>query len=666
MQFTGNNYYSAMDYLGGNSHFEQTSAPEETDAYGNSITPDDALNFTPKEIGTTTNPMTGQVEALKARIREGASRIEFSFLGAGKGNAQRPTPESFGTKERREIRELLNANEMTTSTHAPIHSESLAGFSNEGFNSVARAQVLKEIKRAIHFAGEATKGGAIVFHLNEWQRPMSEINKYAGAKFKGYDSEDKDAVLFAVDDRTGQSAGGIRKDQEIFRPVFKTAKEAGIAGKTDSKGNLLEERDWIDIHGNKIARDAPVTRLFDRVPIFQEGTSNFQVKKLNFDDIKAETEEWNQDNPDKDPRTPAEMMAILQLENNVLQAKGNSLYHAKEYSNYQKDLKKLLEKKKIIEVAKKGLPENEHWKLRNMYAEGYRAPDKDEDPDKWLQDQIRHTEHSMRYIHESSAQADVLAKQAEENIKHIKSAEKYGLQKTAETVAGAGIEAMEVWKRNKDKYGLKQPIYAAPENWDPRQFGSHPEEYRKVIDKSRKVMAKRLIGKGYSESQAKDLAKAHIKGTLDIGHMNLWRSYFQAKDGETPEQAEKRFDKWIVKEADKLVKEGYAGHIHLTDNFGYDDEHLTPGQGNVPMQKFMKNLEEAGIKDIIVEQGSYNPLAHIETLELINSPIYGVGRKQRFRQVHQAGFGYNAPGFFVAGSYVPSNDWKPWTDIPLE
>ena len=254
MQFNNPNYYQAMDYLSNAEEFV-TETPAKLDSRGNPIIDDDSLNFTVRDIGTTTNPMQHQTEALKARIREGASRIEFEFLGTGKGNSQRPTPESFGTKERQDMRELLTANEMRTATHAGVHTESLAGFTREGFNSEARATVLKEIKRAIDFAGEATKGGAVVFHMNEWHRPMTEIKDPSG-KFKAYKEEDKDAVMFAVDSRTGQSAGGIRKDMEIFRPVFITAKDMNMAGKTDEKGNVLNEEDWVDVKGNRIEKNA--------------------------------------------------------------------------------------------------------------------------------------------------------------------------------------------------------------------------------------------------------------------------------------------------------------------------------------------------------------------------------------------------------------------------
>ena len=57
----------------------------------------------PQQIGVGTNPMENQVTSLNARIREGAGKVEFEFLGQGKTNSQKPGPEAFGAKEREEI-----------------------------------------------------------------------------------------------------------------------------------------------------------------------------------------------------------------------------------------------------------------------------------------------------------------------------------------------------------------------------------------------------------------------------------------------------------------------------------------------------------------------------------------------------------------------------------
>jgi len=657
MQFTKNNYYSAMDRLD-NTEFFASNAPVELDEEGNPLVPDDSLNFTPREIGTTTNPMGNTLDSLKAKIREGTSRIEFSFIGQGKGNSQQPTPESFGTREREDIRELLRANEMKTSTHASVHSQSLAGFTQRGFNDEARSQVLNEIKKAIHFAGEATKGGAIVFHMQEWQRPLSHLKDKSGAKFEGYTEEDKDAVLFAVDNRTGELVSTISKNREVYRPVYLTAKDVNKVGQKDDFGNILKENDWIDVHGNRITKDASPEILFNRVPKFNSEKTNFEVQKLRWDDLVKETDEWNKNNP-KNQRTPEEMFAILEVENRVLTAKGNSLFHAQQYEETKHSRDELLDEYKMYKEVENMTPENERWKLKSKFLGKYRGIREDDNPDDFYKRQIKDIENRMRHIHEASASSDVMAKQAEETINHIESAKKYGLKRTADTIAKAAIYAMETYNRNKDKYGLEDPIYLAPENWDPKMFGSHPEEYAEAIEASRKRMIELLKMQGRDENQAKKLAETHIKGTLDIGHLNLFREHYKGDP--------KNFDKWILDQAKTLVEKGYVSHIHLTDNFGFDDEHLTPGQGNVPMKSFLKEMEKLGVKDLIVEPGSYNPTtAMYDTLSMVNSPVYGISRRTRFRNVHETHFGYAAPGFFIAGSYVPSNDWRPWTDIPLE
>jgi hypothetical protein len=122
-----------------------------------------------------------------------------------------------------------------------------------------------------------------------------------------------------------------------------------------------------------------------------------------------------------------------------------------------------------------------------------------------------------------------------------------------------------------------------------------------------------------------------------------------------------------LEETKKLAKDGIIGHIHLTDNFGYDDEHLTPGQGNVPMKEFIKSMEEAGLKDFIAEAGSFNAGSIMpDTWALMGSPIYGTTRTPTFRSLHEQHFGYHNPSTYMVGAYAPSNEWRLWSEVPLE
>jgi hypothetical protein len=56
--------------------------------------PIETSSLGPQEIGTSTNPMAAPVASFSEKIRAGASKIELSFLGQGKTDAQRPESEA--------------------------------------------------------------------------------------------------------------------------------------------------------------------------------------------------------------------------------------------------------------------------------------------------------------------------------------------------------------------------------------------------------------------------------------------------------------------------------------------------------------------------------------------------------------------------------------------
>lgn len=81
-------------------------------------------------------------------------------------------------------------------------------------------------------------------------------------------------------------------------------------------------------------------------------------------------------------------------------------------------------------------------------------------------------------------------------------------------------------------------------------------------------------------------------------------------------------------------------------------------------------LEKAGFKDFITEVGSFNANTVLpDTLAELGSPVYALGRHMnpmsmgRFRQGH---FGYAAPPNYIVGAYAPSNEFKLWSEVPLE
>ncbi|MBR9692561.1 hypothetical protein GOV07_01375 [Candidatus Woesearchaeota archaeon] len=646
----------------------------------------------PKEFGTSANPMQNQVQALQAKIREGANRVELEFPGAGKGSSQSPTPESYGSRERQDIRELARATGIKTSTHATFQKQGFSGFDPQrGFNDEQRYQNIKEVKKAIEFAAEATTGGAVVFHTGEWQRPISESwgngnakGQPQDAKFEGYDEEKDRATHYMVDDRTGDFVSAIRKDKRLYRPKYKTAADfqreaeaedrgVDIIGKYDKlKGGAIEAGDFLDINGKWID-EKKLERIFERVPVWDKEHTKFDVDEYDWKRIEKETNEWNARHP-KEQLRPEELFVRIEQENRILQAKGHSLFYARHYEDEAFREKKLHEALDFYKTLDKSLPADEKWKL--MTERGFRGyggasqfltGDPESIPDQ-IERELKGIRDGLRHTHEASAAADAQAREQEQIFSNIKTVDEYGLKKSTEGIARAGVFAYEQTMKNKDK--LDDPVYVAPENWQTQMYGGHPDEMIELVKGSREKMAEQLVKmRGKSESEAKKLAKDHIKSTIDIGHLNLWRQHFVSKPHESDDDRNKRFNRWAIDKTKKMIKEGIVGHVHIADNLGWDDEHLTPGEGNAPIREFVKEMEKAGIKDFIIEPGSFNPQRALpDTLRYFGSPIYAAGTPSmrpagQFREAH---FGYSGPSNYIVGAYSPSNEWKLWSEVPME
>ena len=691
--FFNTGYYAAMDreYVSGvDPEFPELETPIKAK--------EDNIDLGPKQIGVGTNPFVHPTQGVEARLHDGASKMEISFFGQGKGNKERFTPESIGKTEREEIRNLAKLNDVKISTHATVAVEGLAGFGKEGFDDQQRTAAIHEIEKAIDFAADASTGGAIVFHTGEWQRPISEQNfgTSKGGGFEGFSTEKEKAVLYTVDRVTGQ-LNGIKKDQNIYEPDFLTVKsfsevegysqdssgsyvdddgnkkftyvgkdEYGDKIYRDAKGDKIYEDEWVDKKGNFIDPDPTKTeRWFQRVPKWNADNTNFDVKEMGFDDFKKQAEKFNRRHGFN--VTPEELYVKSQTGNKVLQAKGSSLYHANRYEEHIFQRKKILDALKFYKKLDANLSKNEKYKLEKT-REAFSNSEFDMLPTKeskvaYLKRSLKSVDDQMRHIHESSAAADAQAKQAEKSIERIETIEKYGIRKTADSIARL---ATKVWQKNQNK---KDPgmddLYLAPENFDPNKFGGHPREMTKIIEKSRETFIEQnrnILG----AEKAKKVAEQTIKSTIDIGHLNQWRKNFQREPEENDKEFHKRFDTWVMKEVDKMHEKKVLGHFHLADNFGYDDEHLTPGEGNAPIKEFVKKLKEKGYDDFIVEAGSFNPTTTLQdSWSYFGTPVHSSHPRGSFRDFRQQHFQYKSTPLYIAGAYAPSNQFKTWSEVPL-
>ena len=695
-------FYKTLDRWGGD--VMHPSAIHEQDGGAKS-------NLGPRELGTTVNPMINQIQALQAKIREGASRLEIGFAGAGKGNSQQQTPEAYGTLDRETLRQIAEYNDVKTSTHASFGAIGLAGFGQNGFSKQAQHGIMEEVRKAVDFASQATTGGAIVVHTGEWQRPVSEtpwakedFKKDFGDKiaFRSYNEEENKAVLPVVDGRTGEIVGGIRKDQEIYEPRWVRAKDfekeskgKKLSGK-DLRGNSVQYKpdDFVDVDGNRLNPENP-DDLFRRLPAWDEANTRFYTDKIEWKHLVQKADIYNKEHQNDKPVTPEVLYAKIQIENQALQARGGSLFHAQRYEN---DLKQYNGTRKLLEELNQGNyeslsrdPEIREQIQAQIQARGAKTDQEaqkiaQEEMTRFAQQQLqqlpnrlKQMEQGLRHTQESSSATDVQAETLLARKDNLQTIEEYGLKQSGLALGELGEYAMtksEKMMQDAKKRGAADKfdkLYIAPENVFTEQYGSHPDELIKIVEAGRANMVERLKLKGMDEEKAQGLAKEHIKSTLDIGHLNMWKTHMTHKPGETDEQFHKRFETWALVKVEEMHKKGILGHIHLTDNLGFNDEHLSPGQGNAPIKAFVKKLEELGYKDFIAEIGSFNAntilaetWSHLGSRQFKTGYLGGGQWGDNFRDVHLRHFGGYAAPMHMVGPYVPSNDFTLWSQVPFE
>ena len=676
-----------------------------------------------KDIGMSV-PMgisAANVAGLYSKIRMGAGNIEIQFPGYRMGSRNAQTPEMLGEDQRQAIRELSMANEVKFTTHASFQLMGMMGRDERGNFSIYNAtQDMFELKRAIDFQGDLG-GGSVVIHSGEFERPMTNMylddetgrlnlarDPSGRLMFKQAHTQEVDARFELLDDRTSAKIETVQKNRLVAHPVWRRAKE-DYTGE-DQKGNrvFIRKGDYTDYQNKKIID--PFNPTEGRVPDFNETTKLFEVKLKTFDDFRKEAEEYNKFFEQEKGRKPsyyekmypeeAYVRATLDAQEGI--ARGWSLQFSAGSQKYIHALNKLEEAKKFYQQLQSTVPPEEQWKLLKQDADLYNmtggfAPTEMKSPVELIDKQIFDTKRRLEYERTSASGQAQQAEDTYETKRHIvtpiKRLEQHGVRLYAE----AGVHAL---RKTRDP---NNPVTVAIEHIFPERFGGHPEELKWIIKKSRERMAELLTRPeieygvsltpgevkegtlqpnpyyiGVSRDEAEKLAERHIKATLDTGHINLWRKYWQDDPRKTKEQNDESFKKWALDQVESLAKEKMVGNVHLADNYGYHDDHLAPGQGNSPIREIMSIVKKYGYdKAVTVEPGAdastdlsdFHGL--MKTWRFFGSPVYGLGFRgagvpQTWADVQYSFFGQNKPPYYIFGGYAPSNDWTLWSAVPLE
>ena len=512
-------------------------------------------------LGVVGDPL----QMLKTNISVGASHLELGFSGGGgKSSSQQPSPEMIGRDKRQEIRQLAKINKVTTSTHTHLGTTGLSGFEQNKFSEEKAAVNVQEVKKAIDFAAEATNGGAVVMHTGEFFRPISTFKE-----FEQYESEAKKAPIGLINKESGEVIG-FNKDIELPMLMKKVKDKDG--------------------------------KVIDLEPL-KEDVYNVKEEKFKIESIKFEEFETYYKNKKKDAKDEEIAMKFYEEylahdrehadseSKRLIDIAMGSKNKKEKFEALDNDLREGMTSQEVINVAKKhGFKSPQE---QAMVTELAKNPD-------GIKDQINQLNREVIYYQEGAISQARQLEQIKKKTSNLMSLEKYGVDKSTDNMAKLGMYAYEKTKVAKPD----KPIFVAPENVFPEWgYGSHPDELRKLVIGAREKMAKELEKKGMKRQQADVIAQDHIKATFDIAHANIWRKYFKAEEGMSFEEQEKSFNKWLISQVKSLAKDKVLGHIHVSDNFGYADEHLTLGEGNVPLDSFAKALKEVGFKDQIIVEG---------------------------------------------------------------
>ncbi|MCF7860653.1 sugar phosphate isomerase/epimerase [Candidatus Woesearchaeota archaeon] len=651
------------------------------------------------------------VEGVAAKIRSGAGNLELGFPGAVRGNRQSHTPGMWGLEQREALRELAKANEVRFTTHASYGIPGLAGQDQQGnFSDEQRKMVVDEVRRAIEFAKDTAGGGSVVVHTGEFTRPISEQPWAKSSdeqyRFKQFHDEPERAIIRLVDKRTGQVLQQIRKNQEVARARWMRAdrdydhvvtedKDFVLNGHSLHQGEKVRVKkgQYIDYEGNPVNLD-------NRVPVYNRKTGWFEIDVNTWDDFEKEARELNEERArskgmnynqfmrESDPEdiiTPEEAFLHATTRTQEMVAKGWAGSYARGLDDSFDLVERLKKARDFYKDVESKLPPDQRYKVKEMDSPMTHDPvinrflssedGDDKLPSELLEKAIDKQRKELWSYKEMVTGQLQQAKEQQILRENVTTPEKFALSRSYDSYADAAMYAMD---NSKDP---NNPIVITLENIFPESYGAHPEELHNLITKSREKMAERLQQeRGINKPYAEKVAAQHIKATLDTGHLNMWRKFWQEDKDKSKDQNNKEFNKWMLENVEKLAKDGYIGNVHLTDNYGYQDDHLAPGQGNAPVKDITKILKKHGYSgawtvepgaDATTDQGDVHGL--MKTWRYFGTPIYGidtapgVGAPDRsFTDVSHSYFGYTASPYFIHPPYAPSNDWSLWSQVQME
>ncbi len=173
-----------------------------------------------------------------------------------------------------------------------------------------------------------------------------------------------------------------------------------------------------------------------------------------------------------------------------------------------------------------------------------------------------------------------------------------------------------------------KPMILVENTMTPDMSLSKPQDVAETVARARELFVQEQKKRGMSESSARKLSEELIGVNLDIGHLNIFKSYGM-KDSDIKEMLTK--GKQVVDENGRRVFMPNIAELikryHLNDNMGDVDAHLPLGEGTVPVKEIFETLRNAGVEAPAIME-VFGGAGGIEagmsqSLQYMGAPIFG-------------------------------------------
>ncbi len=187
----------------------------------------------------------------------------------------------------------------------------------------------------------------------------------------------------------------------------------------------------------------------------------------------------------------------------------------------------------------------------------------------------------------------------------------------APEIAAKGIVKAAMFSYNNTQ---SKPMILVENPMSPEMSLSNPKDTAAAVKIAREEFARELQEKKHLSLREAERISSNLIGiNLDIGHINVFKSYLN------PQTGQPYSDKDIVEMAKSAGD--YLKRYHLNDNMGNRDSHLPLGQGNAPIKEVYDAMMEKGL-DVPAIMEVFGGLGGLEagtvqSLQYMGAPIYG-------------------------------------------